>query len=338
MRVITGVRRDEVGTLKVVVTHEDGSAKLAHICDWTPAKGSDNTIRLRRPADLGELQRQDGAMASELLGLRIADPRQSPVVYTLDVGDESVAIPSHLLVLSLFGGNRPLREALLRPGGAEALLDRVEAMGRHRPAWVAQVEQRAAWLHQSGDLRRMWASVYSNALAGEFDVCLAEGLKFDFILRARQIAGNLVATNLQVTLMSELPPAQHDNTKASRAVLPDQSAAACTANMKDADGESDRGRLTEDQWSTIAPFLFKALKRAPEVSTDRRKKYRLRDILEFILAQHASPGPWQDSAEISRRARVIDGALRAARCWPDIYQMLGWSDLSLRRRRVTGAA
>lgn len=338
MRVITGVRRDEVGTLRVVVTHEDGSAELADICDWTPAKGSDNTIRLRRPADLGELKRQDGAMASELVGLRIADPRQSPVVYTLDVSDESVAIPSHLLVLSLFGGNRPLREALLRPGGAEALLDRVEAMGRHRPAWAAQVEQRAAWLHRSGDMRRMWSSVYSNALTGQFDVNLAEGLKFDLILRARRTAGHLVATNLQVTLMSELLPAQHDNTKTSRADLSEQSAAACTAHMKDADAESDRGRLTEDQWTTIAPFLFKALKRAPEVSTDRRKKYRLRDVLEFILAQHASPGPWQDGAAISRRARVIDGALRAARCWPDIYQMLGSPDKSLSRRRLTGSA
>ena len=321
MKTVLGVRRDCEDALKLLVKGSDDSFELVDLATLTVGRRPPGLERFECSVRVRDLKRIRGLAVGADLAPR-GESFDSAVAYVLQTGDGSIAIPSHLLVLALFGSNRWLRKCLLLPHGQEVLAEKV--VNRRGPALV-QVRLRLGWVASDPSIRKAWSSIYANALNGRFDVDLPPELLLHITAHATRRDGQLVASSIQVALTESLESTGASITAAGQVVPaapPPAAGKVC---------------LTDEQWAKVSPVVFAALRRTPEVKPDSRRKHSIRDIVDQALAEHLRHTPWRYGSDIaSNYGQYIDSLLRTRGAWREIYKLLRWPDCSGRKTRLGG--
>ncbi len=303
MEWISRVVRSAGGRLQVRVTRGAEAEEVVDLASVRARLDVQAPDRAKATVRLDALSQRSARPFLELLGTPWTSDAGQPV-YEARTDKATWLVPAQLLILSLFGTHRELRDRILTPLPPTALA-----------GVLAQVKTGTArantldWIARDPSAAAAWSSVYQNALVGRFDFTAPQATA-TFSARGRLQEGQLLVTQLRLLNLEARrsdAAVDHRAPRRSSHSIRTTSPLATDTRLRRL---TEPPHLTDQAWVVLAPLVERP-------RTDRRgvgRSHDYRELVDVMLLKLARGLPW---ADMSGDRRVIR---RASELYPHLVR------------------
>ena len=303
MQWISRVVRGAGGQLQVKLSGGIGTESLSGLLGLPPDLGLASSEQRKATLTLQLLTRSRAREYLEALGFPDLSEAGQPV-YAAAVNGQTWLIPAQLLVLSVLGNNRRMRERLMTPTPLRDIASSLRRSSYSSPALLSSL----AWLADTPGGSAVWSSVYRRALEGQLDMAMPSATA-TFMAGGRVVEGRFLVTKLR--LLSLAPSRNSAAVNLETRVNDAHPPIITMTSSVDIDprlrGWSHTSRLTDAQWARILNVLPPERERRPGPP----RVHDRRAIVELMLTKLSGHRAWADFPDdgklVARAAGLFTG-------------------------------